>query len=414
MSTRQQFLNDSQVADFIAWLGKIAPILQINLNIPWSPKVPRAAVANVAGFEALVPLYQWKARWKIGAEIRESNDWASTRVSLDRLGSKLRTAYELRNDEQTLEVCKAILRWGGDRNANAGALPFLTALPNIASYIDECAATFLLANADLDNCGRVARMNSMLTKVHALAAKDGLPIYDSRVAVAVAALVEVYRQVVAPHWHELPSHLTFPSLDPVRDVTSCFRGAISHGTLASRAVSTTLSWVQAKIRLGWILGEVLEQNPNLLVDPATGGTIMRERMHAFEAALFMIGYNPRCLAENFPKAQRAAIEIRPNEIAQVVVQEPPLPGPEPEWKRINTLAKGNPFKYCLAESDGAVIIESGAAQRIRLYQSFIDYIVDQMWNTGWIDGGFSRGPNGKDREADSSFGYFIERNLLQI
>lgn len=40
----------------------------------------------------------------------------------------------------------------------------------------------------------IGRMNSTLAKVHALYATDGLPIYDSRVAGAVASLVELWER----------------------------------------------------------------------------------------------------------------------------------------------------------------------------------------------------------------------------
>src|SRR6185312_17000697 len=56
-------------------------------------------------------------------------------------------------------------------------------------------------------------MGSMLSKVHALNAKDGLPIYDSRMAAAISALAETHRRDVlrSPN---MPTELSFPAVLP--------------------------------------------------------------------------------------------------------------------------------------------------------------------------------------------------------
>jgi hypothetical protein len=46
--------------------------------------------------------------------------------------------------------------------------------------------------------------------------------------------------------------------------------------------------------LGWIITEVLKRNPALLSNQE------HSRNHAFEAALFMIGYDVRSLSANLP------------------------------------------------------------------------------------------------------------------
>jgi len=158
----------------------------------------------------------------------------------------------------------------------------------------------VLECADVDKLAPpVQMMNSMLTKVHALAASDGLPIYDSRVAVAIASLVELYRRQNPCQWTQVPENLRFPSLDRTRDVTACFAQALSHGSCAQRGPNTTRPWASAKVRLGWLLNASLEKSQQLSSEEL-GGETMRGRMHAFEAGLFMIGYDARCLVKNFP------------------------------------------------------------------------------------------------------------------
>jgi hypothetical protein len=52
---------------------------------------------------------------------------------------------------------------------------------------------------------------------------------------------------------------------------------------------TARSWSEAKIRLGWLMQRILADAPGLFKGS------MPERMHAFEASLFMIGYDVACL-----------------------------------------------------------------------------------------------------------------------
>jgi hypothetical protein len=221
------------------------------------------------------------------------------------ISSRLRKAVRHANDAQAMQICGEILTFGGERNPRSGARPFLNGQASLTAYLALAQKQLSLSSADLSALGAVSKMNSMLTKIHALASDDGLPIYDSRVAVAIAALVEIYRQKMATRWPSVPKELRFPAVDSERDVRRVFPGALPHGSVASRGAHQTLLWSQAKVRLGWILEEVLRRDPLLFsetefVGAASSGSSMRTRMHAFEAALFMIGYDVRCLGSNLP------------------------------------------------------------------------------------------------------------------
>jgi hypothetical protein len=94
-----------------------------------------------------------------------------------------------------------------------GAVPFLRELADqntLLAYLAATRADLALSTAQLGAPLHVKKMNSMLTKVHAMASEDGLPIYDSRVAAAIAALVEVWRRVQGTSASPLPALLTFP------------------------------------------------------------------------------------------------------------------------------------------------------------------------------------------------------------
>jgi hypothetical protein len=143
-------------------------------------------------------------------------------------------------------------------------------------------------------------MNSMLTKVHALASRDGLRIYDSRVAAAIASLVELWRRVQGRAGEPQPLALAFPAIPSNRSVRSLFADAQSPGVLSyapATAAATAVAWCCANVRLGWLIAAVLEKAPGLVA-----GEAAQDRMHAFEASLFMIGYDVDCLKGNTPRA----------------------------------------------------------------------------------------------------------------
>ena len=313
MVKRSVFLSDSEVSGFVEWLREEAiKKLKVSLTIPPSPKVPGGVKGSFVGLSGVVAAYKWRSTGREADGNHEvAEDWPSTRSLLAAFRDRLQKALkEPPTEREAFAVCQDILRWGGNRNPNVGAEPFLKQMHKdraLERYLRSCQQRLRLECADESQAGaQVKKMNSMLTKVHALAACDGLPIYDSRVAVAIASLVELYRRKKARNWTDVPGYLKFPSLDRARDVQACFAEALSHGSCAQRGDNTIQPWTSAKIRLGWILEAALKEN-QLLSSEELGGETMQGRMHAFEAGLFMIGYDARCLAENFPNGRSSVL-----------------------------------------------------------------------------------------------------------
>lgn len=297
---RQQFQEAAR--DFITWAGKFRcdadghlvlvtegalAKLPIDLNIPKSSKVP-FGVCQKTPFFALTRLYSWRA-----SEMVEGS-FSETRAKLETLSCAI---AQVKNDTDALEACMAILRWGGDRNSKVGALPFLQSQANVLGYLNAVKAELNLATAVIPPKGQltsVMAMNSMLTKVHALKSGDGLPIYDSRVAGAIATLVETWRRADGFTRMPLPFALSFPEVGgggPRRSVRARYPDCIKPPTLyyatgpdsAERAVQIAREWASAKVRLGWLLSE-------LLTDASPSG------IRSLEACLFMGGYD--CSAIN--------------------------------------------------------------------------------------------------------------------
>lgn len=306
---RSTFTASPYVTAITNWLAARLDTLSIDLDIKSSRFVPGGIRIGLTGLGALLPHYRWVT------ESSDKGDWRETREGLRTFGRLLRQAIDEDNEEAVLAACKAILAWGGDRNPRVGALPYLSGLHEqkaLVGYLDTARRAFALDTAVIDpRSPQAPKMNSMLTKVHALASTDGLPIYDSRVAAAIAALVELWRRAEGIEQRPLPEELVFPPTTSDRTVLHLFHDAqaperMSYAAAATR--ETAASWSSAKIRLGWLMREALCKTPGLFA-----GEAEQDRMHAFEACLFMIGYDVACLRGNWPgtaldKTKRARLQ----------------------------------------------------------------------------------------------------------
>lgn len=302
---RLGFRDSANVTAFTDWFAKRYSGLSISLDIKRSRFVPHGIQAELIGLDELVWHYCWRTQES------DSGDWAETQVSLRKMGDALKQAIDSKRDKDVLAACRDILAWGGNRNPRNGALPFLDNLHaqgKLADYLSTTRQAFALEGAVIDpSRPHAAKMNSMLTKVHALASTDGLPIYDSRVAAAIATLVELWRHEQALTHTPLPPELTFPATTLARSVFCLFDDARDPGVMsyAPGALAVTAArWSSAKIRLGWLMAAILEKAPHLF-----GTAPAPERMHAFEASLFMIGYDVSCLQANRSSAGRGQFPL---------------------------------------------------------------------------------------------------------
>jgi hypothetical protein len=292
MIDRNAFYADQQVADFTQWLAQHADGLSINLNFKSTKFVPGGLCVQVIGLPQALDSYIWKS------EGTDAGNWIQTAALLAQFRIALRAAMAANDDEAAFSASDKIIKWGGDRNPKVGAIPFLRKLAQskgLVSYLANASDSFALDTATLEGKLSVLKMNSMLTKVHALASIDGLPIYDSRVAAAIASLVEMWRCAHSRTAETLPPALAFPATLANRTVRDFHEAAAAPGLIyysQANEARTARSWSEAKIRLGWVMQKVLALRPELFAGVA--GTDV-QRMHALEASLFMVGYDVACL-----------------------------------------------------------------------------------------------------------------------
>ena len=102
-----------------------------------------------------------------------------------------------------------------------------------------------------------------------------------------------YRRATGSALKSLPPVLTFPATLTTRTVLRLFPGAIHPGVMVYGSATTPQDWSSAKVRLGWIMEAVLTKLPDLVLSGQQAS--LADRMHAFEASLFIIGYDVTCL-----------------------------------------------------------------------------------------------------------------------
>ena len=302
--TKSNFNKDPHVKGFVNWAADTLHELQVSLKVsrrgtgrvagsigPGVPAVESVGSSPDAryqctGIEKITKAYHWLSEWRYPTthNVERSGDWTTTKCSLGKLGDLLRNELSSSKPNPTtcFEICKAILNWGGERAPERGARPFLEkhhASRTLCSYLNKCADTFNLAKADLSQLTDVKLMNAMLTKVHALAAVDGLPIYDTRVAGATGALVELYRRT--KQLGHIPTLLRFRATEHSQRINkaSSFRRRVKGMTLPGPVVDPGVipsvtakladkkqaeeliragEWSSCKIRLGWLMEAVLQ------------------------------------------------------------------------------------------------------------------------------------------------------------
>lgn len=286
---RKNFLAQAEVAGFIEWLASNLPLLQFNLNFRPSKFVLGGLQVNVNGFEQVLQHYRWSSSWRDNnGAIVISSTWLETKESLGKLRAWLIEAIDNNDETQTLAACLQILKWGGVR----GAIPFLHRLANnmeLIAYLRSVEQLLVLDSDQTDlralSSSSILRFDSGLTKIHSLLDKTGSPIYDSRVGAAMGMLYSLYRQ---QNNHGRPMS-QFPS-GAARGNQIRNPGDMPNGLLSPQFSRITYKeWARWQVRLGWIIRELLERT-----DWFANQGALPARCHAFEACLFVIGYDLRC------------------------------------------------------------------------------------------------------------------------
>lgn len=207
---------------------------------------------------------------------RRGRSYSESVAVLDLLSAMLRRSADTEDAKSFLDAAIAVVQWGGVRGNEARLLALgASALPVLGTAARQLDPTI----ADLDELDRVQDMNSGFSKIYSLLV-DGFPIYDSRVACALASLVRLHCEE-----HGLPS---VPR-------SLAFGIPVSRGSVKRDPSDETFRfpriwpghprrYATSNVMAAWILDALSEEPPF--------GDLGTSRMLALESAMFMIGYAP--------------------------------------------------------------------------------------------------------------------------
>lgn len=174
--------------------------------------------------------------------------------------------------DQFISNARKIVAWGGINNLRALDAWAAMTPEGLQQLITAAKRSLNPVAGTTDGLNGFKFMTSGFSKIYSALVPD-FPIYDSRVACALACLVRIFCK-----WTDLaevPRNLDF-RIPAHGGSQRCPRPAIHY--------YQTATYAETNLRAAWLLGKVIECPGNFVeVDPP-------HRVHALQSALFMIGY----------------------------------------------------------------------------------------------------------------------------
>jgi len=221
--------------------------------------------------------------------------WLETKKCLQSLSKGLKKSLDSQDEKSILQWCDSILSWGmgGRKVSTMNKLYNLSDKEELNSYLQNIRKITYNKNETLMNMVQLFEaatkdvnvsgwMSSGLSKVIALLS-DKIIILDSRVGAIFCEYINDYLN--ENQINNIPSELRFGWADGPKS-TRRKPLPLTNGENHS-SFSRDSSWYEQQVRASWLIQAVLEKNNEIFKDE--GGMI--ERIHAFEASLFMLGYN---------------------------------------------------------------------------------------------------------------------------
>ncbi len=264
---KDAYLNDAHVRDFLAWA---APLVEGKRPLRHSLKPGEWHCETL--FEAY-RCYKWPFTCHLPEQPEPfyGHSYQDTVFVLDTLCGQLNESKET-DEKRFREAAIAVFHWGGGgvrQNERRLSELDLCQLTKSADLLDP-------EQADLSRLREVSPMNSGFSKLYSLLI-DGFPIYDSRVACALASLVRLFCEERG--CKEVPEQLRF-TIPPTQ--SNAPRNP-SSGNLKFPTIrwDDKQRYAQANVRAAWLLG-ALSKNPPF--------SNCADSLRALQSAMFMVGY----------------------------------------------------------------------------------------------------------------------------
>lgn len=281
---RDAYLAVAEVQSFLSWARPFVTGERA-LRHKWSSKRLRSRRFETLG--DAYHQYDWPFSCHIPGESepRQGRCYEETVAVLDDLGQLLQYGYKTGDATRFLKAAIGVVEWGGVRQ-NRKKLKALE--PDALTVVCEDRERLDPARADLGQLGEVRHLNAGFSKIHALLSDD-FPMYDSRVACALASLVRRYCEETCHD--EVPQELAL-SIPPARGSPR----NPSHGNLRFRDMrwGDAKQYASSNVIAAWLLRALADHGE-------FGGLEPDQRLRALQSAMFMLGYCPVTGDASFPR-----------------------------------------------------------------------------------------------------------------
>lgn len=288
---RYDFQNDQAIIDFSDFIIEISQNFTFHLNMKRSAKVPGGINVRTAGFSGVLSFYKWNSScFDICGNQLFSENWSETRALLSTLSSNLKTSVDNDDGSSAKKACFNILKWGGDRNSRVGASQDINSLHSensLVPYLKKSKGILSQDAISSNDLSCIPYTGSMWTKIYALNSDDSLPIYDSRVAMALVGMKYLFQK--SNNTKSIKNdHLNFRipiGTNWARNQTS----GLDFQTVSKISKNNPI-WSVDTLKLSWLADLVLSRS-RLFEEQGT----LNARKHALEATLFMLGYDLKAM-----------------------------------------------------------------------------------------------------------------------
>ena len=261
--TKQSYLKDEQVSQFIQWMADRIDKPQIFKYYHNKNKRDWECSSIFNAYEK----YEWNGK-----------DFCTTKEKLDKCSGTLNESLNTNREDVCKTVCKNILEWGGVQRGNMAKLEKIHE-EGLVKYLSKVKGQLTAEEPDFSG----VVISSGFSKIYSLLL-DHFIIYDSRVAAALGYFVRFYCEEM--HLSEVPESQKVP--EPLRFAHCASRG--THRRNPSKGlylfpIMQRNKYVMYNLRASWLLQEVVNRPSHRFYQLPE-----KQRLRALEAALFMIGY----------------------------------------------------------------------------------------------------------------------------
>ena len=263
---RDEFLANADVKRFVEWAGHLARS-DWRLEHSYKGKGPEFRCSTL--YEAFEQ-YHWPNPFNGPTFDNTIAAFRHYRNRFDEVG--MIDSPEKR--ERVFGIARQTAGWGGINNLGVSSARHWGRMQptELERHITEIKNKLDPDHADTDNLPEMMSMTSGFSKIYA-ALIPGLPIYDSRVACALACLIRLYQRDQGVPVDS--KALAFP-IPAHRGSDRCIHPAVRY--------DQAHKYADANLKCAWLLQGLLEEPGDFAEVSA------HLRMNALQSALFMLGY----------------------------------------------------------------------------------------------------------------------------